>query len=389
LTASGARRRRTSSNWLIANVDAVPLPVRAALLAGLYGTLPLYVGGVISTISLAAVLCYRVGTPLFFAWAAFELVLAAVRLQVLLACRRSIARGGEGWPGLFAWLSLLWACAVGLGAFLAVSSGDWLAAMVASVTATAMLGGICFRYFGVPRLAFAMLVGVGLPGVVGCLMSGEPILFLSAVQIPLYVSVMAIAARQLNRMMVGALCAERDQAHRARHDSLTGLLNRSGLAEAVAARPEEEMLACFFIDLDGFKRVNDTLGHQAGDDLLAMVAERLKAAAAEDDILARIGGDEFLVIRRCGSAEAARVRGAEIASAVAGMPYLLEEQGVFIGASVGAALRATRAGGLAALIAAADEALYQAKQSGRATCVVAGDQPHQEASPAPLRVVNG
>lgn len=390
-SAGAGTGRRGFAHWLVETGD-LPAAVRLSLLQSLYGTLPLYFGGVVATLSVAIILALRIDTPAFYLWAALELIVAVVRLHVLFACRRAARAGRPGPAGLYAGLSLLWASGVGFGAFIAVDSGDWLAAMAACVSSAAMLGGICFRYFAAPRLVCAMLLAMALPAAAACLLSGETVLIVSGLLMPIYVAAMTSAAWRLNAMMVKALCAERAERHRASHDSLTGLLNRDGFAQAVAERPAGAALACYFVDLDGFKRINDTLGHRAGDELLAIVAQRLRQVTGDEAILARPGGDEFLAIVPCHAREDAQRRGDAIVSALAGMPYLVGDQGVFIGASVGAALRSDQGEPLDALIAAADDALYRAKATGTPSCMVAGHEEaarEAEASEAPLKVAHG
>ena len=375
----GPLPRWAVSRWLLDVGREVPTPVRDALNASIYGTLPIYIGGVLNTILVAAVLAVRIGTPAFYIWAVFEIVLAALRFRLLLACRAALGRGTEGPVDLYILLSVLWGVGIGYGSFIGVTSGDWPAALITCVSSAAMLGGLCFRYFAAPRLACAMLIVAAVPGAVACLMIGQPVLLIVALQIPLYVFAMTAAAFWRNKVMVRALTAEHDNAHRARHDSLTGLLNRVGLGEAVDALPPDAPLACFFLDLDGFKQVNDTLGHAAGDQLLTMVASRLTAASYDDELIARIGGDEFLLLAPVDDAGAALRRGEELISAVAGLPYIVGDQGALIGVSVGAALRLRSGATLELLLAAADEALYRAKSGARCRCVVAGDEPPDRA----------
>ena len=125
--------------------------------------------------------------------------------------------------------------------------------------------------------------------------------------------------------------------HAARHDPLTGLPNRllfwERLEEAVAAaRP----FAVLFIDLDGFKRVNDEHGHEAGDALLKGVAERLRGKLRAGDTLARMGGDEFTVLLELGEPGAARAKGDALAESLR-LPFFLPAE-VRVGASVGVSL---------------------------------------------------
>jgi diguanylate cyclase (GGDEF)-like protein len=132
-------------------------------------------------------------------------------------------------------------------------------------------------------------------------------------------------------------------------DPLTGLPDRGRMAEQLetaiwSARAGEETLALLLVDLDGFRSVNDTLGHAAGDELLAIVAGTLRGRMRRGDLLARLGGDEFLVgltgLEPETAAREARRIAEELAAAVAG-PVVLRGREVAVGASVGAAVYPT------------------------------------------------
>jgi diguanylate cyclase len=156
----------------------------------------------------------------------------------------------------------------------------------------------------------------------------------------------------------------------ARHDALTGLPNRTvaedRLEQALArAQRHKQMFAIFCIDLDGFKAVNDNLGHQAGDELLRLVAARLRSRIRHSDTFARIGGDEFLaIIEDCNGDAAAQAVGESLVASLQ-EPLNVEGKTVWISGSVGIAMYPTDGKHPAELKRNADQAMYQAKATGR------------------------
>jgi diguanylate cyclase (GGDEF)-like protein len=166
--------------------------------------------------------------------------------------------------------------------------------------------------------------------------------------------------------------AQREQegriAHMARHDVLTGLPNRAHLLEVLDAALHDaradDGVAVLFLDLDRFKQVNDTLGHLMGDDLLKAVAGRLRDTVRHTDLVARIGGDEFVVVHSSTDPvkESAELASRIIASLVA--PFHISGRRVDIGASVGIAVAPRGGIDATALLSRADSALYQTKAAG-------------------------
>jgi diguanylate cyclase (GGDEF)-like protein/PAS domain S-box-containing protein len=160
--------------------------------------------------------------------------------------------------------------------------------------------------------------------------------------------------------------------HLAHHDPLTDLLNRHAFMERLAehiksSRAQESQGALLFIDLDHFKRVNDSLGHVAGDVLLQTLSQRLVAQLRASDVVARFGGDEFVVFLPGALLQSQVEEVAAKLLAALGAPVLLEGRPISVTPSVGIALYPQHAANAADLVKHADAAMYEAKRQGRAT----------------------
>ena len=156
----------------------------------------------------------------------------------------------------------------------------------------------------------------------------------------------------------------------AREDSLTGLANRRTFLEHLDAalrtrNRDKSELAVLFLDLDGFKDINDTLGHAAGDALLVEVAERLRKTVRQNDYVARFGGDEFAVLQTniAGPADAGTLA-EKIGTAIAA-PYVIGHDDVAVTASIGIAQTTAATNTATDVMVQADLALYRAKDDGR------------------------
>jgi len=150
-------------------------------------------------------------------------------------------------------------------------------------------------------------------------------------------------------------------------DPLTGLHNRR-FAEATLPNFSGDGFAFVLADLDHFKSVNDTLGHDAGDQALSQVSERLKALGADGDLLARIGGEEFLIVRPCPTAEIAEAWAKALCASFAAFPFTMADgREISLTLSLGLVFVPHDAGtiDLRGLLKQADEALYMAKAQGR------------------------
>ncbi len=161
-------------------------------------------------------------------------------------------------------------------------------------------------------------------------------------------------------------------AHLALFDSLTDLPNRAHfmnrLDQALATGQRSgQRFALLFVDLDEFKDVNDTLGHQAGDEVLRVVAQRLRDTARETDLVARLGGDEFAVLQTGLDEAQAALALADRLIASVGRPFFVEESEVFVGASIGIAVFPEDGRSADELLQHADLALYRSKNEGHNT----------------------
>lgn len=167
--------------------------------------------------------------------------------------------------------------------------------------------------------------------------------------------------------------------HMATHDALTGLPNRSLLSDRVRmaiaqSRRTGEGFALLALDLDGFKKVNDALGHQLGDALLRVAAARLSETLRDVDTLARVGGDEFVAVLPEAVSDAEIYAIARRMISVMQMPFDIQGHTLYIGTSIGAAVFPQHGDGEVKLLAHADTAMYRAKEIGKGRCVIYDQQ---------------
>ena len=182
------------------------------------------------------------------------------------------------------------------------------------------------------------------------------------------ISEMRARVLRSNEELTSALAIIQDMAT---HDALTGLPNRAALSEILQhavtkATRNKQGLAIFFIDLDNFKSINDTLGHPTGDQLLREMARRIRVSVRDSDLVARLGGDEFVVMVEAVPDRASlQLLAAKILTAISEQTQLLGHD-LRITASIGIAVFPADGGDVPTLLANADMAMYRAKALGRA-----------------------
>lgn len=203
------------------------------------------------------------------------------------------------------------------------------------------------------------------------------IIFLMLAVISLY-SFMQIDATQKRKAL------ER-LTHEATHDGMTDLANRNLFTSILSysiptAQRYGRLLGILFIDLDGFKAVNDTHGHDIGDEVLKAVALRLKRVCRESDVVARIGGDEFLILLPNTTKQGELATVATHLIEALCEPIFVDHLELHIGASIGVAIYPKHGQSAASLIKAADAAMYRAKQAGRGQYRFFSDDKHSPTS---------
>ena len=187
----------------------------------------------------------------------------------------------------------------------------------------------------------------------------------------LVVARMNVAIHQIVTADRGREEAQAELAHQAAHDSLTGLPNRAQCLELLTgtlnrAQRSGAMIGLLFVDLDGFKAVNDTFGHGAGDDVLRSVSRRMQTVVRGGDVVGRLGGDEFVVLLEPVVDERSAVEVGERLIANVSAPIVLANgEAVSVGASVGVAISQDAGTDADALLVEADTAAYRAKNRGR------------------------
>lgn len=362
--------------WLTGAHEPIDPRIHAAQIRTLYGTPGVFYAAMVASFSVALAMAVRNHTAPFLIWLALEIVTIGSRILLLRHDRIAAQRGQPTQTDLYLLLTLIWGASMGYGAAISILSGDIAAGLVAATSCASISGGMCIRYFGAPRFVVAAICVTVAPLAVACLFHGDPILMVTAVLTPLFVFSLSRAGVQLNAMMNETMQARLDEAHRAVHDPLTGLLNRAGFSQAIGTehrRLGEQAgggATLFYIDLDGFKQVNDRLGHAAGDAVLVQVGRRLSAMTGVSGHAARLGGDEFVLLLPGMDPRTMQWLGERIVTQITDQEYIAGQSATRIGASVGAASMGADDTPENALCRA-DEALYRAKTTGGQTVALA------------------
>ena len=323
------------------------------------------------------------------------LVIGLATYTITLLTRRYLLMGGAlrkgaarllssqesaAWLNQYRPLIIRYGAAIGAMNVVAVINGDWVTRLIVVAEIFGLCAGQVSRTSSRPKLCAAVVLTAALPTALAflavALVTQELRAAAAAACIGLIIAGYALSSLDViafnYRTILSNLEAKRHLAGIARVDDLTGLPNRLALREdlqaaIVRSAACKTTVALHFIDLDGFKRINDTHGHPVGDRLLRAVAGRIAANVRGDDIAYRLGGDEFAVIQHniIGHDEI-ELLGRRLIRALS-EPFSFQGVQLQIGASDGTATAPTDADDCDALIECADEALYQSKAAGKGT----------------------
>lgn len=370
----------------------LPDAVFADLVDIIYTSLPpVTVIGVILA-SVGILIATKDNDAVIWALTALGVAVTAGRVLLILAYRRKVslerARDAVLWERRYAIGAYSFALVLGAFNWRALTADDPMVAMLVTSVMFGYGAGIVARLGVRPAACSTSLALAVVPTVVGylsCVASaGDYYVMAMYAGQALLLIVFTVAGMEamshIYRTTLQQLLIRQDLAILAGQDVLTGLPNRmllrARLNEGIVQMRQGDMTLAFHcLDLDHFKSVNDTLGHPVGDALLKLVAERLTGIVRVGDTVARIGGDEFVVLQ-------VGIRGEDEARLLAhrivrvlSAPYLIDGREVHIGASVGIALAPRDGVTFDRLAACSDAALYQAKHKGRGCVVFAGETP--------------
>lgn len=363
----------------------LPDEVYVELVDLLFGAMTALVSMAVLVTLIGAVMFAMTGDFIVGALTLLALTLTLARLGLNLAYRRRRALGplplrdAKRWEAAFGAGTVSAALLLGLLNMRALAAGEVAAHLLVAALAFGFCAGAVIRLSVRPLIAGLTLLPVTMLTFIGFLAharNSEGHLALAYGGQALLLAVFALGAAEmvayLYRTTRLQLMTKAELSHLARQDALTGLANRLALREKfdeslIKLRRCGDLVALHYLDLDRFKAVNDNHGHPAGDQILILVAGRLKRLLRAGDAAARLGGDEFVVLQ-AGIADPAEAEmlARRIVKEISA-PYSVGGIDMHIGASVGVVLAPSAGVDLDQLAACGDAALYKAKATRRGT----------------------
>jgi diguanylate cyclase (GGDEF)-like protein len=371
---------RRCAGWVLAATDASP-EIQSDLVRQSLTKPKTLVAAAAGSTLLAASAAAMSGESWAYLWLLAQVAVGGIRLLVMVAFLRAEASGRNGNTVVSVAAGLLFFSVFAAGCCQCIVSGEWPLILMAGVAIASLMGGVASRDAGTPRYGIIIISIMTLPFAFAALRSPIAHLFIIGIQLPLYACGVIFVMLENSRILSDLHHSELENRRLAQHDLLTGLPNRAlnlerfdqllkGLRSAHGKTRPEFMVFC--LDLDGFKDVNDSFGHAAGDAILVAVARRLRDSVRSLDFISRTGGDEFVILLPVISAEDAEKIAERIIASIAAPFDLGLPAPVYIGISIGSACAPDDGETADELLRSADRALYEAKRRGRGVFVTHG-----------------
>ena len=387
LMAIDHRRADDGSGGLLSRVvdwlTSGPRPQPEAILRRLVlhsqtkrGTLVLAIASTLLMVSTTAV---STGATWAYSWLALELLLGVARYLAVVRQERLESRGQLESVKLVVLLTLVWAVTFGLGCGLCVLSGDLMLTLLAGMLIAGLSGGISSRNAGTPRLAILMIAILATPLASTMLLSPYPEMAVLALLVPIFGVAISLILMENYQVLLHLFMSEEENRRLANADPLTGLPNRIMQCQrfdeqlrkaAQAIDGNQRRFSVFCLDLDGFKAANDRYGHAAGDAILVAVAHRLRDSIRSNDMVFRVGGDEFVILLPGLDTDQATSIAERIVAVISHPFDVDQQQPLRIGVSVGIAGYPRDGRTTDELLRSADLAMYEAKRRGKGMFVI-------------------
>jgi diguanylate cyclase (GGDEF)-like protein len=385
------RALRNCADWIVYSPGAQPPEIQRMLLRQSLTKAWTLVVSVVASSLIASVAVLMTAAVWAYVWLLAELVVGSFRIASTNAFVKAETSGRTGNSLAPIFGALVAFIIISAGAYQCVASGEWPLIAMAGMGIATLIGAVSSRNAGTPRYGVVLIGILTLPFSLAALASPVPYLFMAGIQLPLYAGAVIFVMLENYKVLLSLYRSEAENRRLAHHDLLTGLPNRSMnlkrfdelLAGLSSPDRTQNGLTVFCLDLDGFKDVNDRLGHAAGDAVLIALADRLRQSVRIFDFVSRTGGDEFVVLLPAISVADAAAIAKRIITCV-GTPFDVGHgDPVKIGISIGSASAPSDGETADALMRSADQAMYEAKKRGKGRFIPFGTLGTEGAELAP------
>jgi diguanylate cyclase (GGDEF)-like protein len=355
--------------FMLASPRARDPAVRERLLQTILDRRATVLAGAVGTLALAFAAIHFTGARWPYLWLVADVALIIARWSIMIGASAKKGEKKERDIAILIMLGTIWSLLLGLALCACMISGNVALMTLAAVVGAGAAAVVTSRNAATPRHAMLVIVLIGLPMSVGMMLSPHPgMVLVGLLFLPSLLSLYGMIA-QNHAVTLRLIEAELRARVLAETDTLTGLYNRMYFRERLgrlasqSGAQEDYGLLC--LDLDGFKAVNDTHGHTVGDTLLQAVAQRIRGAVRQADIVFRMGGDEFMILLPKADPNECRRVAQRVIEAVSAPYGVSRGLHVTIGASVGSVCAHISDLNSETVLHAADEALYRAKADGK------------------------